>query len=133
MMSPPLRWPLLCLGLLLCACNPSTPQDDAAPVAPLDTLQLDLATPSTHFDASGGSLLLGEGWDPPQTEPVEGRGEIAYAWTVDGSARFWSTAPIPEPGDLLGECLPLSFPGAPPQEVEVWRAEERLGQQTLQG
>ncbi len=88
---------------------------------------LDAAAPTTRFDGGGGSLLLGEGWAPPQDDHPQGTEVVPTAWAVGEEATIWVERPPVSPVDFRANCRPLTFDGAPQQTVTLAAGARTLG------
>ena len=113
--------PLLVAATLSCGPDPR-PID---PTLDPQLIAVDYAAPSTRFDRSPGSLLLGEGWAPIEHDEDQTGELIGFSWVTgaDASAILRFERPPAEAIDFVASCRPFTFEGAPQQTITVAMGE----------
>lgn len=89
------------------------------------SLILDFGAPAIRFDEHQGSVILGEGWAPPEFD------EGFFAWASDLQAEFRFVKPPHQDVDLFVRARCLSFDGAEPQIVTVVLNDQDAGEMVI--
>jgi arylsulfatase A-like enzyme len=93
---------------------------------------LDLATPHTRFDGTGGSMLPESGWAPVEEMPsAEGRTET-FSWVVGKEASVWVEHTSDLPMDLVGDCRPVDSLDGEPQTLTLHVGGLAIGPRRLE-
>jgi arylsulfatase A-like enzyme len=110
---------LFCLALI--ACSAASEWNTNLLSHDPHSLILDYGAPTIRFDEHQGSVILGEGWAPPEFD------EGFFAWASDRQAELRFVKPPHEDVDLFVRARCLSFNGAEPQIVTVALNDQDAG------